>query len=194
MFDINDPIIQPISEIDVDHPHGRGYIKTNSGLYVNFLEPDPATITLDDIAHGLSNIGRYGGHTWSFYSVLEHSVHVAAQLYRTYGDHLLALLGLLHDAPEAYFGDVVGPLKVLLPEYQTLEGNFARVVEQRFGLPFFSLDDPRVKDIDKAIVPWEMAMIRDCRFRQPSDPLVVKKEFIRAFHQYRGKEFNHAQH
>lgn len=188
MSNFTDPIIQQISAIDFDHHIERGYIKTNSGLYVNFRDPDPSTITLNDIAHGLSNVGRYNGHTWSFYSVAEHCLHVATQLYRTYGDRLLALLGLLHDAPEAYFNDIVGPLKELLLEYQALEGNFARVVEQRFHLPFFSLDDPRVNDIDKAIVPWEMAMIRDCRFRKPSDPDVVRKEFIRAFYDYGGSE------
>ncbi len=177
-----------ISAIDFDHPTERGCIRTHSGLYVNFREPDPATICLDDIIHGLSNIGRYGGQSWSFYPVAEHCLHVSAQLYRTYGDNLLALCGLLHDAPEAYFGDVVGPLKRLLPEYMSLENNFARVVEQRFHLPYFSLDDPRVDDIDKAIVPWEMSMIRDCRFRKPSDPGDIRREFKRAFYQYGGSE------
>lgn len=177
-----------ISAIDFDHPTERGCIRTYSGLYVNFREPDPATICLDDIIHGLSNIGRYGGQSWSFYPVAEHCLHVSAQLYRTYGDNLLALCGLLHDAPEAYFGDVVGPLKRLLPEYMSLENNFARVVEQRFHLPYFSLDDPRVDDIDKAIVPWEMSMIRDCRFRKPSDPAEVRREFKRAFYYYGGSE------
>lgn len=188
MFDSTTPHIQSITAIDVDHPIERGCIKTKSGLYLNFLEPDPQTISLDDIADGLSQTARYGGQSWTVYSVAEHCLHVAAQLYRTYGDRLLALLGLLHDAPEAYLGDVVGPLKALLTEYQSIEGNLSRVVEQRFHLPFFSLEDPRVKDVDKAIVPWEMAMIRDCRFRQPSDPIVVQHEFIRAFHQYGGKE------
>lgn len=166
----------------------RTKLKTLSGNYVNLLEPDPNTILLDDISWGLSHIGRYGGHTRSFYPVSEHSIYVAAMLHRLYGDNLLSLGGLLHDSPEAYLGDVVLPLKEHLGDYGVIENNFARVIEQRFHLPFFFLDDPRIKEVDSAIVPWEMVMIRDNRFRIASNPRDLRQEFRRAFYQYGGKE------
>lgn len=63
-------------------------------------------IDINDIAHHLSMICRWGGGTPGFYSVAEHSVRVAAKL-----PDKLKLWGLLHDAAEAYLGDHVRPMK-----------------------------------------------------------------------------------
>lgn len=177
--------IVPVTPMDHDLPSKAGTIRTWSGRYVALLEPSPATINLPDIAHALAHVCRFGGHVPSFYSVAEHSLHVAAQLRRTYGDPTLALWGLLHDATEAYLGDMVRPLKQQMPGYRDAESNLARVIEQRFGLPFFALDDPRVKHVDNEILGWEMAMVRDCTFRAPSDPVLVTNAFIGKYYELR---------
>lgn len=46
------------------------------------------------------------------------------------------LIGLLHDAAEAYCGDMVRPLKQHLSLYSTIEHNIWTVIAQKFELPF----------------------------------------------------------
>lgn len=69
----------------------------------------------------------YGAHN----SVGQHSILVASFL----PDHL-KLCGLLHDASEAYLGDVSKPLKELLPDYREIEDRFQRVIAEKFNIPY----------------------------------------------------------
>lgn len=105
-------------------------IQTASGRYANLIAPLPHHIDIGDIAHALSNICRFGGHTREFYSVAQHSVLVSRIVPPEH-----ALTALLHDAPEAYVGDVTLPLKRLLPDYRTIEASIWLVIASNFGLP-----------------------------------------------------------
>jgi hypothetical protein len=49
-------------------------IRLASGRYLDLAEPDPAVITIEDIAAGLSKLCRFGGQISRFYSVAEHSL------------------------------------------------------------------------------------------------------------------------
>lgn len=82
------------------------FIQTNSGRRIILDEFDEDDVRLSDIAKALSNICRFNGHTRSFYSVAEHSISVSRRV--PVG---LARAALLHDAAEAYVGDVVHPIK-----------------------------------------------------------------------------------
>jgi hypothetical protein len=70
-------------------------------------DPRPEDVCLEDIAHHLALMCRFGGACRVFYSVAEHSVRVAELVWdRTNGDREAALAGLLHDASEAYLVDI----------------------------------------------------------------------------------------
>ena len=108
-------------------------IVTYSGNVVDLSAPDPESITMADVVHHLAGIARFGGALRNgvnenmrgpsplIYTVAEHSVYVAMAAVEDappyWGvDHLqcLALHALLHDAPEAYCGDAISPLKAAM--------------------------------------------------------------------------------
>lgn len=130
------------------------WTQTYTGKRFDPLDPDPAMIDLADIAHALSNVCRFGGHSQHFYSVAQHSVFVADYLFEIYDDRKIALAGLLHDASEAYLGDIPRPLKYR-PEfaaYREAEATLEAMIFERFGLkgPY-----PEVKKADNAILADE---------------------------------------
>jgi len=178
-----------ITGTDFDHPTGTtGTVRAwPTGTYVNLLDPQPATIHVVDVAQALANICRFGGHLPSHYSVAEHSLHVAAQLWRITGSPALALAkaGLVHDAAEAY-GDMVRPLKHSgeLDAYKVFEARMDAVICTRFGIHPADFHHPDVDQADKAILPWEMAMIRDAPWRTPTPVGDVVAGFLAAFERY----------
>ncbi len=94
------------------------------------LDPRPEDIELEDIAHALSNICRFGGHSLQFYSVAQHSVLVSEMLTPEN-----KFVGLMHDATEAYCGDMIRPLKRHMPSYREVEQKIWEAIAIKFGLP-----------------------------------------------------------
>lgn len=111
-------------------------MQTRSGRYYNFLIPRRSDILIGDIAHALSNLCRFTGHTTHFYSVAQHSVIVSEIV-----PPALAFAALMHDAHEAYVGDISAPLKEILDQYQRVEALAAQTVRSRFGVPLKMPDE-----------------------------------------------------
>lgn len=101
-----------------------------SGVLFDLTNPAGSPISLQDIAHGLGRVCRFAGQTNRFYSVAEHCFHVARLV-----PVELARVALLHDASEAFIGDVTRPLKALLPDYQAIEARIEAAIEALFLTP-----------------------------------------------------------
>lgn len=107
----------------------EGWILTRSGVKFDLFNPHPNMIRVEDIAHALANVCRFGGHTREHYSVAQHSVLVSKIV-----PSEDALCGLMHDATEAYIGDMVSPLKHFIPKFKEVEQNLWSVICERFGI------------------------------------------------------------
>ena len=130
-------------------------ICTYTGKKFNYLDVKPEDICIEDIAHGLSNLCRYFGQCKRFYSVAEHCVKLSQSKFMS-GDPKARLL---HDAVEAYVGDVARPLKALLPEYQKIEARIQKVIEEKYDVDFST-----VKEGDIQILEIEATNIMDSKF------------------------------
>lgn len=128
------------------------WIRTYSGKQFSFEQISPDNICIEDIAHSLSQICRFGGHSHKFYSVAQHACLVAHILFDTSRD--LAKWGLLHDASEAYLGDITHPLKTFLNNHtdcfiSQVESRLMEAITLKFNLPYVNYD--LVNNVDKCL-------------------------------------------
>ena len=186
------------------------WIQTYTGRRFDLLNPHVEDVDITDIIQSLANICRFGGHCRQRYTVLEHSVRVAEIVP---DEHRLT--ALLHDAGEAYYGDICRPLKMALHEmtkYETrcgpampfqwfldkIDATIAATFGTTFPLP------ECVKHADNVLLATEA---RDLMAPPPEqwvklpDPLrdvivpmyptVAYTRFTEMFHAYHTKETRH---
>ncbi|MBK8200707.1 MAG: phosphohydrolase [Acidobacteria bacterium] len=108
------------------------WFMTRSGIKFYPARPRPEDVSIADIASALAKTARFNGHTFEFYSVAQHSGIVAD----TVKDARYKREALLHDAAEAYTGDLIRPIKVQpgLAGFREIEERIERVIAERFGL------------------------------------------------------------
>lgn len=125
------------------------WIQTYTGRAFDLFDPEPEQICIEDIAHALSNICRYTGHSKWHYSVAQHCVLMSE---RVAPEH--ALYALLHDAPEAYVNDLARPLKrsLVLEGYVEVEERVTKTVFKALGF------SPTEEDL-KAIAEADLRML-----------------------------------
>lgn len=131
-------------------------IRTRSGSFLSFENPNPDDIHLEDIAVALSRAPRFNGHTGPFYSVAQHSVFVARLMPPEH-----QLKGLLHDGSEGYLADVPTPAKRLMPDYYALESKVMAAIARRFGLEEGFQNHEEVVKADRAMLFMERDQMID---------------------------------
>jgi hypothetical protein len=105
-----DKHMQVLTSHELDSTKGSTAIVVYSGEAFDIFNPQTWVFDIDDIAKALSNTCRFAGHV-EFYSVAEHCMRVSDYLKAAgYAEHV-QLLGLMHDAIEAYIGDIPRPIK-----------------------------------------------------------------------------------
>lgn len=136
----------------------HNYVTTYSGKKLNFLDPNPDDILLEDIIHHLSMICRYNGGPKYHYSVAQHSIAVAKLVYDMSKDKKKALSALFHDASEAYICDIPRPVKPKLIGYKKIETNLSNVIYKKFNI---QTPNGIILFIDKHIVATEALYVLD---------------------------------
>jgi hypothetical protein len=111
--------------------------QVNSGAIVDLINPLRSTVNINDIARALSNTCRFNGHTSGFYSVAQHCVIVSAMLREQSAE--TQMWGLLHDAHEAYIGDITAPVQTALGlhvsrAFSEIRGRFDTIIRQMAGV------------------------------------------------------------
>jgi 5'-deoxynucleotidase YfbR-like HD superfamily hydrolase len=108
------------------------WIQTYTGKKMWPLDPREDEICIEDIAHGLSNICRFGGQCLYFYSVAEHCVRGSHAIHPVF-----AFEFLMHDSTEPYLGDMVRPLKRMSDLgdlFTQYENKLWKVIAKKFDL------------------------------------------------------------
>jgi hypothetical protein len=148
------------------------YFATYSGQKIYYKNFSEDMVNISDIAHHLSGLKRYAGSQslHMSYTVAQHSVLMAEWCYNTYQDTELAKLALLHDASEAYLGDVNSILKRLLPDYNKLESKIQSVILSKYTSYMYKLSEYDIIDsLDKAILVNEVKALF---------PIEIQKKYI----------------
>jgi len=116
------------------HSYKRDWLPTYTGEKIKTLRPDPEKIHIIDIAHHLSLLSRFCGATSKLCSVAQHSVIVSDMLKYKGCESSTILWGLLHDAAEAYLGDIRMEVKQLLPGFRKLEDHWLKIIITKYNL------------------------------------------------------------
>lgn len=136
-------------------PYSPSEIHLVSCRPFDIMNPRIEDIRIEDIAHSLSLINRFGGQSPIPWSVARHSLYVyyAADQLKLSPDE--CGWALLHDAAEAYLGDIIRPLKktVLFQEYHRLESQLTALIAQTFGLS--PTIPATIKDLDNRMLYTE---------------------------------------
>jgi uncharacterized protein len=123
-------------------------IQTYSGQLVDYLNPNPDTIKIEDIAKALSLEVRFGGQCRFHYSVGQHSILACGLAPKS-----LKLEALLHDAEEAYIKDMPSPLAAaigrgVVNQYRWVKTGMQKVIAEKFKLSWTNEAHRIIKEID----------------------------------------------
>lgn len=154
-------------------------IRTFTGKVFDITVLDPDSICIEDIAHALSNTARFGGHLAKLYSVAQHSVHVAE--HASVENRMAALL---HDAAEAYIGDMPSPFKKLMPDYKKIENDIMGAISKKFNFQYPLPLEVKNRDTDYLNIEWDAFVLKKIKMEYWS-PELAEALFLSAYHTFK---------
>jgi hypothetical protein len=155
----------------------KNCIRTNSGLCINVFNTTFEMICIEDIAHALAGLPRWGGHLNRHYSVAQHCV-LCARMAKSKVDKQAALL---HDATEAFILDMPTPIKAKLTQYKRVENKLMNVIFKKYSIPYpYST---KIKKIDTKMlhIEWDNLVDSDNKKFKCWSKKKAKKEFLKMF-------------
>lgn len=178
------------------------WMSTAYGNKITFDESGNVSgkIMIQDIAHHLAGINRYAGAIISvkkpfepaFYSVAEHSVLISTQVSKK-----AKLYALMHDAAEAYIGDIIRPIKT--DDQRLIENKLMDMIIKQFGITVTDEIKKEVKHADVCMLASEFSYFKRTHekefleengltekdrlpvFIQELDPANAKRQFLGQF-------------
>lgn len=167
----------PLTKLD-------GCINTPSGK-ISLISPDPKDINIVDISCGLANNCHFGGlvHPNMYFSIASHSLLVVQLAAEKNTNPMFLMTCLLHDAAEAYLGDVKKPMKVLdgMETYRRMEREFTLCICDAFDLEILQHE---VKPFDRKAQEIEYATFyKGAELIQRFDsPVESHRRFLQTFY------------
>ena len=170
--------ITKVTDIDKRKIVLDGCMVTYTGIVFDLMNPDPDLITIKDIAHGLAFNCRWNGHTKLYYSVAEHCVRMSIKVKPE-----LKLTALFHDAEEAYWGDIIKPLKEIIkinsPDILIKMKELRHLIYNKFKVPFLNIDEP---DWNELLWDFENLILYDMTFKNTMSPRKAELNWIKTFY------------
>lgn len=146
----------------------NSWIITYSGKQFWPFDPRPEDVLFIDVAHALSNMCRFNGHSHEYFSVAQHSLIVASYVRKETNDPMMELAALFHDAHEAYLPDFLRPLKSMFyimrsslgtpDSFESVRESLQRLdrcIAKAFGFDPNRFDSPVIKKYDNAVLMTE---------------------------------------
>jgi len=152
--------------------------------FIDLMNLDIDKIHIDHIATALSNICRFNGMIKNFYSVAQHScfcVDLAYSEGETDPEFLLSVL--LHDASEAYTGDIIKPIKIVLGDkFKIIEDSVSNAISKKFNINLEE-NHNKIKIYDSMAYEVEKHLKNNNCFECWSNKK-SKKKFLKEFKKY----------
>lgn len=151
--------------MNLDQHYPPHSIRTYTGKVFDLENLTEDMICIEDIAHALSNTARFAGHSEIMIPVSQHCVMMTHRV----PEHL-KLAALLHDASEAYIGDMPKPFKSLMPDYQKLEDKIMHMVAGKYGFDYPLAIEVKAADKEQLDFEWNNMIVS-----QKADVLTAKQ-------------------
>lgn len=163
-------------------PPTNDFVLTKSGEHIHLQNGfTEGQIKIDDISHSLAIQNRFVGHTIYPYSIAQHSVNCcrAAEAFHHEDDPEVLLSILMHDAVEAYVGDIARPTKYMFcADLRKIEGTLERQIYYKYGLPYHGVRFRKLlAEVDSRMCATESALL--CKEKMPPHLTVYENAHLR---------------